>query len=536
MTAVMTMGGGLAPASRHDIISTLLNDYGSSWENGGSSPYAVSPVRDLPPLPSIKDLPPPPPKDDKPLPYFMRFQLRVDEASTKPPTQQEPTIIHSKSISRGRKPNNLKLAISNGATAVLPSTQLTNASSTTAAHTPQLSDRPLPGLPDLPPPPPRKSSLRPQMGNKDSKVANDKEEKATSPKGSVFKRRPVPAPKVPGVKKYPTLGDTLSRTGLKHKKLVDRGSLVDQQSTADQRSIAASTSPSTIPSHAQTRSNATDYSSTTPTNVTSLAGTSRAGTSTATGRTGSTSIDTNGPPTPEPRTSLVPSLPSPSPVPEESPSKYGLRDRSPSPKAGPPPVSKHYRGKSSTGFDIFKASSGLQNARAYLNTITPSPTPSPIVTPIASVMNTTTQSQETSEDEPLYSPRSPKIQELRRKRSSILLSLNENRPATCNAPYLTVTHTDCYHNHAHFHPGKNTACPVACMLCYKDEPSERWTCTWCALRICSGCRANLERVPSRNICALKNSNFSTKDSRTRSRVSSGPGVVLWESKMEKVRK
>jgi hypothetical protein len=71
------MGGlEVAPASRHDVISTLLNDYGTSWGNDSSSPYAVSPVRDLPPLPAVKALPPPPPKDDETLPYFMRFQLR----------------------------------------------------------------------------------------------------------------------------------------------------------------------------------------------------------------------------------------------------------------------------------------------------------------------------------------------------------------------------------------------------------------------------------------------------------------------------
>ena len=44
------------PTSRQDIVSALLNDYGSSFEDGHSSPYKLSPA------PSFKQLPPPPPE------------------------------------------------------------------------------------------------------------------------------------------------------------------------------------------------------------------------------------------------------------------------------------------------------------------------------------------------------------------------------------------------------------------------------------------------------------------------------------------
>jgi hypothetical protein len=155
-------------------------------------------------------------------------------------------------------------------------------------------------------------------------------------------------------------------------------------------------------------------------------------------------------------------------------------------------------------------------------------------------MNTAVQSHNFSPEESVYPHRSPKTHELQKKRSTMLLSLNDDRPVTSNAPYINITHTDCYHNHARFHHAKNTLCPVACMLCYKDEPSERWTCTWCALRICSSCRLGLEKVPGRSIRLLKDSTkpgLSSNDSRMHSRTNSGrPGLVLWESKMEKVRK
>lgn len=74
----------VAPASRQDIISALLDGYGNSFGRGDESPYNYSPV------PALKELPPPPPAErersnsnDKPLPsagyMSMRFQLRGKE-------------------------------------------------------------------------------------------------------------------------------------------------------------------------------------------------------------------------------------------------------------------------------------------------------------------------------------------------------------------------------------------------------------------------------------------------------------------------
>lgn len=80
MTDVMAQSSlGLnAPASRQDIVSALLNDYGNSFGRGEISPSTYSPV------PALKELPPPPRGDsldyNKPLPAVqrmsMKFQLR----------------------------------------------------------------------------------------------------------------------------------------------------------------------------------------------------------------------------------------------------------------------------------------------------------------------------------------------------------------------------------------------------------------------------------------------------------------------------
>lgn len=59
-----------------------------------------------------------------------------------------------------------------------------------------------------------------------------------------------------------------------------------------------------------------------------------------------------------------PMLPSPSPMPEESPSRYGLRqpgaymDTPPASENGKAKKAGHAKGKSSTSFDLFRKDSG----------------------------------------------------------------------------------------------------------------------------------------------------------------------------------
>ena len=73
----------LPPSSRQDIVSALLNDYGTSFGDAESSPYKLSPIL------AVKELSPPSSSDDarnwknnndKPLPAVEKmnapFQLR----------------------------------------------------------------------------------------------------------------------------------------------------------------------------------------------------------------------------------------------------------------------------------------------------------------------------------------------------------------------------------------------------------------------------------------------------------------------------
>lgn len=496
MAQVMPGLAPTAPSNRHDVISALLNDYGSSFRDGGNtSPYVESPIQKMEP---IKELPLPPLKNEKPLPpvLTMRFQLRVDEAGTyglskNQKMQEQPTTIISRSISRSTKPPGLRLTTSNGSTAA--SSTSTSSSSTI---TPSYQDRPLPGLP----PPPEKSHLRSEMGTKSSKVHGEKEQKAQSPK-HFFKRRPLPNSKANGSKSYLTLADTISSLKPKNKSVatIVKGQANRENASSPSTSVQSSSVPS---SYTQTQSDSTELSEgTIPTHLISRERFSTRG----------TIVELETPPTAELKPVL---LPSPSPVPEESPSKYGIHKpasiSSTETHNPPPAASKHLRGKSSTGFHIFKGTTAtLQNASAYLNTITPSPTPSPIET--------------------------PKIAHAQQARSrdldSLASSLNAARPPSTSAPVLKLVHMECYHQHRCFHRSANRCAPVPCMLCYKDDHEERWTCSWCALRVCTTCRTGLERVPRRSVQKLleMRESVGVEVDGVGSGQDQGSGVVVWKA-------
>ncbi|KAF2275896.1 uncharacterized protein EI97DRAFT_60161 [Westerdykella ornata] len=228
MTEVMIPSNfGLSvPSSRQDVISALLNEYGTSF--GQTEPPSWSPV------PAPKELPPPPQgSHEKPLPsaMSMRFQLRVDDAGSfdgrRKNSIESRTRIISRSMIRQSKPPSLKLLASNGSTAIVPPSPVPQAPPAPPKEQPSfpprsqsLQDRP------LPPPPPEKSELRVSiqrdsrstMGHhqskssrKDSKGPDDLQEpprpKEVSPQERTAKiaRKPLPQPSFP--KRFASLAD-----------------------------------------------------------------------------------------------------------------------------------------------------------------------------------------------------------------------------------------------------------------------------------------------------------------------------------------
>lgn len=139
-------------SSRQDVVSALLNDYGTSF--GQNDPIS----HDFSPAPALKELPPPPPSNsERPLPptLLTRFPLR-EESNSPDGSVTSPTQIASRSISRNSKPRSLKLTKSNGSTAVVASSPAPGVPAKAPPIAPgsQLyEERPLPR-------PPQKSELR----------------------------------------------------------------------------------------------------------------------------------------------------------------------------------------------------------------------------------------------------------------------------------------------------------------------------------------------------------------------------------------
>ncbi|KAJ3505732.1 hypothetical protein NM208_g16160 [Fusarium decemcellulare] len=59
------------------------------------------------------------------------------------------------------------------------------------------------------------------------------------------------------------------------------------------------------------------------------------------------------------------------------------------------------------------------------------------------------------------------------------------------APPLKESHFDCYHGHRTMNRRTNRYHPLTCQTCEKADVEDRWTCTFCHLRICESCLKKL---------------------------------------------
>ncbi|KAF2756352.1 hypothetical protein EJ05DRAFT_62993 [Pseudovirgaria hyperparasitica] len=535
------------PVNREDIVSTILNDYFAMDDE-------LDYIDDVSPV--LYSAEPPPPEHGQPFlpsglegkskPMLGLLHLRVDK--NRP---SSPASIPFRAISRSSKPASLKLRSSNGTTAttILPSSDLPFETVDIGPANNPAQDLPQRGRSssrvgsgeranadrDLPPPVPPKAPSRNQvgtsevglvqtldeMGNKLSKTASLKSSSAvgddsmasqsvSSQLKSVLKTRPGTSAG------RPTLADTMAR-GLRRQKpeqkparssllsdisnRITSGQSATQPAVGTVKSTSTGISRDTAPSVARTEN--TDQtvihhkSSPDHQREPSLS----AGSDSA--------AEDYVPPSPP-----TPVLPAAISLGEDTSSDYGVSCPRSTGADTPPGDAEsirqgmHSRGKSSTGLDIFRKTSALNSAQAYLNKITPSPSISPSSSPNDILPPRTLH---LSPSHPVLSP-SPSPRQTRQNYSSQattigartstfpnLSSLNASRPATTTAPPLTALHVNCFHQHAKFHISRNTYAPVPCMLCYSEGIEERYSCAWCALRICRSCRGDLESVRGRDL-------------------------------------
>ncbi|KXL50844.1 MAG: hypothetical protein FE78DRAFT_75014 [Acidomyces sp. 'richmondensis'] len=213
---------------------------------------------------------------------------------------------------------------------------------------------------------------------------------------------------------------------------------------------------------------------------------------------------------------LSPTIPAPSPLPEDSPHKYGLKDRmdTPEPLQEPPEdINVVKARRRNSGLEIFNEAKSLQSASSFLNGLSTSRRR-------AESMNRTTDTWcstligSTSTSRPTSRP--PSARPLSRPGSVRPLSAthlhghgdidgrrrghNFKSNGVAFSRPLSITQIRCYRNHTRLLMSKNKHAPVECAVCHMDDDQEHWTCSWCAIRMCRYCRKDFAE---RGITALR---------------------------------
>ncbi|KAK5745270.1 hypothetical protein LTR17_001431 [Elasticomyces elasticus] len=219
------------------------------------------------------------------------------------------------------------------------------------------------------------------------------------------------------------------------------------------------------------------------------------------------------PPVPTHRSSaLSPTIPAPSPLPEDSPHKYGLKDHmdSPEPEVEPPvDINVNKARRRSSGLEIFtvrdeflhlrtstdssQEAKTLQSASSFLNGLSTHRRR-------AESQNRTSETWATSltgSDQLLRpvsrpgSARPPSAAQLNRGHGDQDGRRRGHNFKTNGFAYsrtLNITQLKCFRNHSRLLPSKNKNAPVECAMCHMDDEQDHWTCSWCAVRMCRYCR------------------------------------------------
>ncbi|KAF2643407.1 hypothetical protein P280DRAFT_478180 [Massarina eburnea CBS 473.64] len=516
MTTAMSQQGLELPSSRQDIVSALLNDYGS-FDDDDASLYSVYSPAAAPPKTPERERES---SDRKSIPYEDRFQLRVVDEPASPDspdssyssTDSQTSRIKYRSISRDSKPPSLSLFASNGSTAKVPPSSVPSSGTlnrvTSLPRTPR-GEEAAGSQKSLPPPPPEKLARRQQqqqetpMGNqvsvnrlprKDSLQSQERNnmDEAAEP----VKRKPIPS-------KIMSLLDLKNRPrGGKGGPMPvprSRNESMDRPLTAVEAKFKDSLE---LSENVLTKS-----------------------------RTNEDAMSQKIPPVP-----VMGSLP-PTPT-----SDGHVTSKKTFAGTGLPsnPRAKHMKGKSSTGF---KWVGGAKAAPAP-NTITPGPSPSPQEgdqhrpfslkpassapttdvpsNPIADSAATTSPypppstirspaglpSQQPQPGSPvsLSSPEDPSVSEGDQAEAldvstplTPVFTPMTMQPAPTAAAPITNKHLTCYTKHKHYVWSKNDFQPMACMVCKSNERERKWACTWCYLRICLGCAGELRKIEGKDV-------------------------------------
>lgn len=203
---------------------------------------------------------------------------------------------------------------------------------------------------------------------------------------------------------------------------------------------------------------------------------------------------------------LSPTLPAPSPLPEDSPHKYGLRDKIDTPeppKEAVQELSVAKMRRKSSGLEIFNEAKSLQSAQSFLNGLSTARrrAESQIemrTTDMTDSAYTTTTSGTTrpASSHPSSSHARSKYKDSDGRREG--KQIKSSGFAYCRP--LTLAQTKCWRGHNKLLPSRNKHAPVECAVCHIDHDGDHFSCSWCAIRMCIYCRKDFA---ARGMVALK---------------------------------
>ncbi|KAF7194497.1 hypothetical protein HII31_04166 [Pseudocercospora fuligena] len=192
---------------------------------------------------------------------------------------------------------------------------------------------------------------------------------------------------------------------------------------------------------------------------------------------------------------ISPTIPAPSPLPEDSPHKYGLRDEIDTPEVPDVPenIELPKARRKSSGPELFNEAKNLQSASSFLNGLSTARRRAESAAAMHNAESTdgswervTGSSNGISRPPSTRPPSRPSTahqdSEGRRKGHNFKSSgFAYTRP-------LTLNQIKCYRGHDRLLLSRNKHAPVECAVCHMDDDTEHFSCSWCALRMCKFCR------------------------------------------------
>ncbi|KAF2997392.1 hypothetical protein E8E13_004983 [Curvularia kusanoi] len=561
MSDVMAQHGAtlVAPASRQDVVSELLDDY--TYEESYEA-EDMSPKSGL--APAFDELSQPPPRSeslrDPKAEAIQRmntkFQLREDDNSSvssygsrNGSLEHTPRArITSRSLSRSGTPPSLKLFVSNGATAHIPPTPVVY---------PPVKSLPssiTPNSEEVPPPPPERSVRRKElsaagMGHRPSKSELERNDSFHSQKDGVsahsgpsedvvaapiVQRKAVPEA---GVKKFVSLFEL--NNGPRGGKQMPAPTSAPRGMGAKNIGSSATTAASKIPVRTEGSNNQLpptppEEKSTPVTPRKALVSNKQpASPLHARGKsnTGFNILKAQRPAPPIPTMKKEVTTPEMTPSPTLKPEIRMDNEISPM-RPLPPPTEQHrpfsYEGpgdaeqgspqqkksaqhaptQQETPASLSTEEETVQSLTASnpplrttsLDPPEPSPSVRPMTAPAPQSTFSTTHPSLSTQTLPSTLPSST---DNAQEEDPFLPLTEQSIPLPLNLiPRITASQLHCYTNHATSVWSNNVFQPMGCMVCHSNEKDRKFSCTWCQLRICRACSEELVMVPRRDLGAL----------------------------------